>query len=84
MVINIGSKKEFSIKQFAKIISSIIDYDHKKIFYNEKKYVGSKSKKLNISKVKKLVKNYEKKLTKEEDGIKEVIDWFLKTKKIKI
>ncbi len=83
-VINIGSKKEYSIKQFAKIISKAIDYDHKKIFYNERKYVGSKSKKLNISKVKKLVKNYEKKLINEEEGIKEVIDWFLKKKKLKI
>ncbi len=83
-IINIGSKKEYSIKEFAKIISKIVDYDHKNIFYNKKKYVGSKNKKLDISKVKRLVKNYEKKLINEEAGIKEVIDWFLEKKKIKI
>ena len=65
-IINIGSKNEYTIREFAKIISKILVYDHNKIFYDKKKYVGSKSKKLNISKIKTLIKNYEKKLIDEK------------------
>jgi len=82
-IINIGSKNEFSIREFANMISKTLDYDVKKIFYDEKKYVGSKNKKLNISKIKGLIKNYEKKLTDEKVGILEVVNWFLKKEKQK-
>ena len=77
-LINIGSKKDLTIRNFAKIISNYINFDYKKIIYDTQKYVGSKRKKLNISKVKKYIKKYEHNLIKEEDGIKEVVDWFLK------
>ncbi len=77
-VINIGSKKEFTIRKFAKLISDIVNYDHKKIIYDKTKYVGSKSKKLNIYKIKKLVKNYENNLVVEKKGLTEVINWFQK------
>ena len=82
-IINIGSKNEYTIREFAKIISKILVYDHNKIFYDKKKYVGSKSKKLNISKIKTLIKNYEKDLIDEKEGILEVINWFLKKKQKK-
>jgi GDP-L-fucose synthase len=77
-VINIGSKKDYSIRHFARIISEIIDYDNSKIKFDKTKYVGSKNKKLNISKVKKIINDYEKNLTDEKKGIAEVINWFLK------
>lgn len=77
-VINIGSKKDYSIRHFAKIISEIIDYDNSKIKFDKTKYVGSQNKKLNISKVKKIINDYEKNLTDEKKGIAEVINWFLK------
>lgn len=82
-IINIGSKKEFSIREFAKMISEALDYNDKKIFYDKKKYVGSRNKKLNISKIKGLIKNYEKKITDEKVGILEVVNWFLKKEKQK-
>ena len=77
-IINIGSKKDYSIRHFAKIISEIIDYDNSKIKFDKTKYVGSQNKKLNISKVKKIINDYEKNLTDEKKGIAEVINWFLK------
>ena len=82
-IINIGSKSDFTIRQFANMISEILDYDSNKIFYDKKKYVGSKSKKLNINKIKGLIKNYEKKLIDEKVGILEVVNWFLKKEKRK-
>ena len=77
-IFNIGSGKEYTIKHFSKIISDILNYDHNKIFYDKTKYVGSKSKKLNIAKVTKIIKNYKKNLINEKKGIEEVIKWFLK------
>lgn len=79
-VINIGSKKDYSIKFYAKTICNHLNYDFKKIVFDKTKYVGSKRKKLNISKIKKLIPEYEKKLIKEENGLKQVIKWFLKNK----
>ncbi len=83
-VINIGSKKDLTIREFAKLICKILDYDHKRIHYDKNRYVGSKSKKLNISKIKKHVKNYEYLLIDENDGLQEVISWFLKKKILKM
>jgi len=78
-IINIGSTKDYSIKEFAKIISKIIEYDHKKITYDLSKYVGVNKKKLNIQKIKKIIPGYEKKLTDINLGLNQVIKWYLKT-----
>lgn len=82
-VINIGSKKDYSIKKFAQMICEIVGYDFKKIFFNKNKYVGSKRKKLNILKIKKYVKNYENQLKDEKKGLSEVINWFYKNHNFK-
>ncbi|KKK77392.1 hypothetical protein LCGC14_2854070, partial [marine sediment metagenome] len=42
-LINIGSGKDFSIREFASKISNIVGYDENKIFYDTSKYVGAKS-----------------------------------------
>ena len=46
IVFSLLAKKEFSIREFAKMISEALDYNDKKIFYDKKKYVGSRNKKL--------------------------------------
>ncbi len=49
--INLGCGKDYSIKEFAKIICDLINYDHNKIVYNENKFVGVKRKILDINKL---------------------------------
>ena len=77
-IINIGSKKDYSIKSYAKMICNIVKYDYKKIVFDRNKYVGSKRKKLDINKIQKFIKDYKKNLISEEKGLNEVIEWFQK------
>ncbi len=73
-IFNIGGGKEYSIKFFAKKISKILKFDESKIIYDTSKYVGAKSKNLDISKLKEFkIKTNQITL---ENGIKEVIDWY--------
>jgi len=73
-IFNIGGGKEYSIKFFAKKISKILKFDESKIMYDTSKYVGAKSKNLDISKLKEFkIKTNQITL---ENGIKEVIDWY--------
>jgi len=81
-VINIGSGKDYSIREFAKIICNIVDYDFKKIKFDTSKYIGAKSKILCVKKITKIIKNYPKHLVNIKLGIKETIDWFIRTNKI--
>lgn len=75
-IINLGSGKDFSIRQFAEKISKIVGYDSSKIIYDTKKYVGAKSKKLEIKKISKLIVDYKKNQIKIDVGLKETINWF--------
>ena len=73
-IFNIGGGKEYSIKFFAKKISKILEFDESKIVYDTSKYVGAKSKNLDISKLKQF--NIKTNQITLENGIKEVIDWY--------
>ena len=57
-VINIGAGEEFEIKYFAKIICNVVGYDFSKIIFNEKKFVGTKSKKLSTKKLRAILPDY--------------------------
>ena len=81
-IVNLGSGKEYSIRQFAKMICKIVDYDFNKIIFDKTKYVGAKSKILEIDKIIKIDKNYKKELTNIEIGLKKTIDWFSKIRKV--
>ncbi len=78
-LINIGAGEEFTIRSFAGIICDKVGYDHNKIQYDSTRYVGAKSKCLNVELLKKLVPGYE--LTLLEAGIDKTIGWFMKEKK---
>ena len=80
-IINLGDTQDYSIKEFAELICEIIDYDHSKIIYNEKKYVGVLKKKLNIEKAKNLIPNYEDYLINLKTGLKDVINWYVENKR---
>ncbi|MBF0351835.1 MAG: NAD-dependent epimerase/dehydratase family protein [SAR324 cluster bacterium] len=73
-LVNIGGGEEFTIRQFAQLICEKIDYDFGKIQFDTSKYVGAKSKCLDITKLKSLMPNYSQIPLKE--GLSLTIDWF--------
>ena len=77
---NIGAGEDYSIKDFAKIICDIVDYDPSYIKYDLNGYVGAKSKFFNISKIESHLSDIPK--TNIKKGIKQSIDWFLENKDI--
>ena len=77
-IINIGAGESFSIKYFARIISKIVGFSHNKIIYDKTKYVGARNKKLDITKVSGYLKNYTNELINIKDGLKEVVNWYIK------
>ena len=77
-IINIGAGEEHSIKHFAKIISEIVGYDANKIIYDTNKYVGAKSKCLNIKKLLSIAPKIKK--TDLHEGLTKTIEWSYKTK----
>lgn len=78
-LINLGAGKEYSIREFAHWISQEVNFDENQILYDESKYVGAKSKCLNIAKVKSLLGD-QYRLISMSTGIKQVVQWFYETK----
>ena len=78
-IVNIGSKTDATINEFAKIISKIVGYDHRKIIYDTNRYVGASSKKLSIKKLNNLYPSFYDKNISEDVGITSVINWFKET-----
>jgi GDP-L-fucose synthase len=78
-LINLGAGKEYSIRQFAHWISQEVGFDENQIIYDESKYVGAKSKCLNVDKVKSILGS-DYRLTDMSVGIKQVVSWFYDTK----
>ena len=68
--VNIGGGQEYSIREFAQIISEIIGYDPRQIQYDETRYVGAKSKILDINKLKRILPQFSPRLVK--DGLEPV------------
>jgi GDP-L-fucose synthase len=77
-IFNIGAGKDYSIKEFATKICSIVDYNFEFIKFDTDKYVGAKSKCLNIDKIKLLLPEY--KLTHFDIGIEHSINFFINNK----
>ena len=77
-IINIGAGESFSIKYFSRIISKIVGFADNKIIYDKTKYVGARNKKLDITKVSGYLKNYTNGLINIEDGLREVVNWYIK------
>ncbi|MEI6609780.1 MAG: NAD-dependent epimerase/dehydratase family protein [Deltaproteobacteria bacterium] len=75
-LINIGAGEEFTIRHFAEIICDKTGYNHAKIQYDTTRYVGAKSKCLNVNLLAQLASGY--KLTPLKAGIEKTIEWFLK------
>jgi GDP-L-fucose synthase len=71
--INIGAGEEYSIRQFAKMICEKVGYDFNKIKFDTTKYVGARSKCLNVEKMRTLTKY---RMTPLKEGLDRTIEWF--------
>jgi GDP-L-fucose synthase len=73
-IVNVGSGAEHSIREFASAICELIDYDPSRIHYDTSKYVGARSKVLNVSKLARLLPD--RKVTPLRAGLEATLDWF--------
>lgn len=77
-LINIGAGEEFSIRRFAGSICEMVGYDPSLIRYDESRYVGAKSKCLDVTKMRRLVPDFE--VTPLDEGLRDTIMWFEEAK----
>lgn len=77
-IFNIGAGSEYSIRTFAEHICHIVGYPKEKIHYDTTRYVGAKSKCLNVDKIKAALPSYE--LQPLEVGLRNTIEWFYEVK----
>ena len=73
-IINVGAGEEYTIRQFAEIICGIVGYDFGNIKFDATRYVGAKSKCLNIDALRKLIPDDHP--TPLHDGLRKTIEWF--------
>lgn len=72
-VVNIGAGQEHSIREFAALICATIGYDPAAIQYDTSRYVGAKSKCLEITKLRRLLPSFAPRSLAE--GLPPVIRW---------
>ncbi len=73
-LINIGAGEEFTIRHFAQLICEQVGYDFNAIQFDTTRYVGAKSKCLDISKLRQLMPSFQPRPL--EDGLTATINWF--------
>lgn len=73
-VVNIGSGEEHTIRDFARAICELIDYDPARIEYDTTKYVGARSKVVDVSKLAGLLPT--RAGTSLQEGLRATIEWF--------
>lgn len=76
---NIGAGKEHSIREFAQLICERVDFPFEKIEYDLSKYVGARSKVLDIHRFSKSVPGFE--FIDLKKGLSETVEWFLTNNK---
>ncbi|RMD86373.1 MAG: NAD-dependent epimerase/dehydratase family protein [Candidatus Dadabacteria bacterium] len=74
-IVNIGGGKEYTIREFAGMLCSIIGYDPAEIEYDTGRYVGAKEKFLDTSKLKRLLPDFSVKDIRE--GLEETVKWYI-------
>ena len=75
-IFNLGSGQDYTIREFAKKVCEIYNYDFDLVKYNLAKYIGVKEKKLVVSKITSCLGGSFLK-TNLEDGLRESIEYFL-------
>ena len=77
-VINVGCGEEFSIRDYAAAIGDLVGYPADRIRYDASRYVGAKSKCLDIGKLRRLLPD--RRQTSLQEGLRITIDWFEREK----
>ena len=77
-LVNIGAGEEYSIRDFAAQICSIVGYPPERIQYDASRYVGATSKCLSIVKLRRLLPSYA--VTPLEAGLRATIAWFYESR----
>ncbi|WP_320664280.1 NAD-dependent epimerase/dehydratase family protein [Prochlorococcus sp. MIT 1223] len=77
-LLNIGAGMDYSIQEFAQSICEYLECPEELIDYDTSRYVGAKSKLLDINKLKNMYKEYSPRSLKE--GLKDSIDWYKNSK----
>jgi len=77
-IFNIGAGKEYPIRTFAKAICDIVGYPPENIEYDTSRYVGAKSKCLNVDKICSALPYYS--MQSLDVGLKRTVDWFYAAK----
>ena len=74
-LINVGAGREYSIRDFARMICERVGYDFAQVRFDTSRYVGARSKCLAVKKLHRLLGNVP--LTPLEQGLDATIAWFL-------
>lgn len=77
-IFNIGAGEEYSIRTFAESICKVVGYPADNIQYDTSRYVGAKSKCLNVEKIKRAIPDYS--LQPLDMGLKKTTGWFYEAK----
>ncbi len=77
-ILNIGAGEDYNIRDFASKICEIVGYDFSSVSFDTSRYVGAKSKFLNIQKLKSVLPD--EKMSSLEYGLKKTIEWFYNDK----
>lgn len=72
-LVNLGAGEEYSIRDFAQAICDHVNYPFEKIEFDTSKYVGAKSKVLDVGKLKSILPRFE--TIPLNEGLKETIHW---------
>lgn len=77
-IVNVGAGQDYNIRDFAVQICEIVGYDFDKISFDSTKYVGARSKILNVDKLMKILP--ELNMTSLREGLRKTIEWFYQDK----
>ncbi len=76
-LVNIGAGRDYTIREFAGLICSLVGYDAGRIVYDTDRYVGAKSKLLNVQKLRSALPHHVS--TPLDEGLTEMINWLKST-----
>jgi len=74
-ILNLGSGVEYTIRYYANTICDYLKYDNTKIFYDTTKYVGVRSKKIDVNKIKTFIPDF--RFTNLSEGLEKTINYYI-------
>jgi len=78
-IINIGAGKDYAIRDFAMAICKIVEFPFGEIKFDDSRYVGARSKRLNIDRLQTLYPLFSASCIELTSGLENLIRWFQET-----